>query len=259
MPSTEYAGLSITSDGPIRVVTLDRPGALNAVDEDLHAVLTRVWSDLADDEGARAVVLTGAGRAFCVGGDIGMMGRHKGDRSHNDRMTRQAETILLQMARFPLPVVAAVNGPAVGLGCSLALSCDIVLMAEGAFLCDPHIAVGLVPGDGGVLWPQITGIMRAKRYLLTGDRISAAEAVSFGMASEVVAADQLMNEAMAIAQRLAAAPAAALRDTKAALNLLTMQSFLGPMFLASRAERASIESEEHYQAVEEFQKRRAGG
>ena len=115
------------------------------------------------------------------------------------------------MLRFPLPVIAAVNGPAVGLGCSVALLSDIMLISEAAYLADPHIAVGLVAGDGGAaFWPLLTPIMRSREYLFTGDRIPAATAVELGFASRQVAPEELMTEARRLAERLAVQPAEAL-------------------------------------------------
>src|SRR5260221_12884219 len=111
------------------------------------------------------------------------------------------------MVRFPLPVIAAVNGPAVGLGCSLAVACDLVFMSELAFLADPHVTVGLVAGDGGAaLWPLLTSMLRAKEYLFTGDRIPATVAVELGLANRVVASDTLVADAIAVAHRLASMP-----------------------------------------------------
>ncbi|MCZ0997104.1 enoyl-CoA hydratase/isomerase family protein [Streptomyces mirabilis] len=178
--------ITVEADGDIRIVTLNRPERLNGVSEELHRRLADVWRELADDPGARAVVLTGAGRAFSAAG-LEHLRRHHGDPELRERSIRLDRSIQTAMIRFPLPVVAAVNGPAVGLGCSLALGCDLVLMAEDAYLADPHVSVGLVAGDGGVtLWPLLTSLLRAKEYLFTGDRIPAATAVELGLANRTV-------------------------------------------------------------------------
>ncbi len=129
------------------------------------------------------------------------------------------------MMSFPKPIVAAVNGPAVGLGCSLAVLSDIVLMSDQAFYADPHVSLGVVAADGGALaWPLMMSLLRAKEYLFTGERIVPALAVELGLANRVVAAADLHAEANALAERLAAQPQRALRDTKRALNLHLMSA-----------------------------------
>jgi enoyl-CoA hydratase len=154
------------------------------------------------------------------------------------------------MIRFPLPVIAAVNGPAVGLGCSLALSCDLVLLSDQAHLADPHLAIGLVPGDGGVaLWPLFTSMLRVKEFLFTGDRIGPEQAVALGLANRVVPAADLMAEALKLAQRLARLPARALRDTKRALNAHIERAVTGPLEIALQTELASMASPEHAERV----------
>jgi enoyl-CoA hydratase len=242
--------LTVAADGDVRVVTLNRPERLNGVSEELHRRLSEVWRELAQDTEARAVVLTGAGRAFSAGGDFDHLLRHHDDPELRERSIRLDRTIQTEMIRFPLPVVAAVNGPAVGLGCSLALGCDLVLMAEDAYLADPHVSVGLVAGDGGVtLWPLLTSLLRVKEYLFTGDRIPAATAVALGLANRTVPAGQLMDEALALAHRLAAQPAEALRATKAALAAVVEQVTRGGMEAALQAERSTMTSPDHIRVI----------
>jgi len=242
--------LQIAADGPVRVVTLNRPDALNATNEALHHALSLVWRKLADDADARAVVLTGAGKAFSAGGDFHFMTKLQRDAAFREKTMEEARTILMDMIRFPLPLVAAVNGPAVGLGCSLALSCDIVLISDRAHLADPHVNVGLVAGDGGAaLWPLFTSLLRAKEFIFTGDRIPAETAVQLGLANRVVTGDQLRDEALRLAHRLAALPARALRDTKRALNAHVEKAIAGPLEIAIQAELASFTSQEHVEAV----------
>ena len=245
--------LTVVADGDVRVVTLNRPERLNGVSEELHQRLAEVWRELAADPKARAVVLTGAGRAFSAGGDFDHLRRHHTDPDPRERSIRLDRTIQTEMIRFPLPVVAAVNGPAVGLGCSLALGCDLVLMAEDAYLADPHVSVGLVAGDGGVsLWPLLTSLLRVKEDLFTGDRIPAATAVELGLANRTVPAADLQREALALAGRLAAQPAEALRATKAALAVLVEQVSRGAMEAALMAERATMTSPDHIRIIDEL-------
>jgi enoyl-CoA hydratase len=242
--------LQVRADGAVRVVTLNRPDALNATNEVLHGALARVWRELADDPEANAVVLTGAGKAFSAGGDFHFMTKLQTDERFREKTMEEARTILLDMIRFPLPIVAAVNGPAVGLGCSLALSCDVVLISDRAHMADPHVNVGLVAGDGGAaLWPLFTSLLRAKEYIFTGDRIAPDVAVQIGLANRVVPADALMDEALRLAQRFAELPARALRDTKRALNAHVEKAVAGPLEIAIQAELTSLASPEHAERV----------
>jgi len=250
--------LGITADGPVRTVTLNRPDDLNAANEGMHAALADVWGRIAADPEARVAILTGAGRAFSAGGDFEWMTRIQSDLAYRQGIIDEARRILGEMLRFPLPIVAAVNGPAVGLGCSLALSCDLVLISDQAHLADPHVAVGLVAGDGGAaLWPFMTSLLRAKEYVFTGDRIGPELAVSLGLANRVVPHAELAAEASKLAHRLAALPARALQDTKRALNAHLAQAMTGPMEIALVAELQSMGSEEHRARVQELLARRS--
>jgi enoyl-CoA hydratase len=133
---------------------------------------------------------------------------------------RNARLLVDQILACHVPVIAAVNGPAVGLGCSIAVSCDIVLIADTAYMADTHVNVGLVAGDGGVVaWPFMMSMLKAKEYLFTGDRIPAETAVQLGLANRVVPHDDLMAEALTLAGRLAEQPPQALQETKRSLNL----------------------------------------
>jgi enoyl-CoA hydratase len=157
-----------------------------------------------------------------------------------------AATIVHEMIRFPLPVVAALRGAVTGLGCSLAVLSDFVLLADDAVYRDPHVAVGLVAADGGAAaWPSMTSLLTAKKYLLTGDPIPASQAVALGLASEVVAAADLSAEAFALANRLALLPATALRATKRALNLHLERAVSGVLDFGLSAEAHTMRSAEH--------------
>jgi enoyl-CoA hydratase len=238
--------LVVSADGPVRLVELNRPEQLNAASEALHTALAGVWDRLAADDGVRAVVLTGRGRAFSAGGDFRVMTRVQADEAFREQNIAEARKIITGMVRCPVPVIAAVNGPAVGLGCSLALLSDLVLMSERAYLADPHVQVGLAAGDGGALvLPLIAGPARAKELLFLGDRVSAPDAVRLGLANRVVPGERLLDEAMQLARRLAALPAAALRGTKRAVNLHLEHAMTAVMEAGLAAERDSMGSSEH--------------
>src|SRR5690606_37993562 len=249
-------GLTVTADGPVRTVLIDRPTELNAVNADVHRALAEVWRHLAADTAAGAVVLTGAGRAFSAGGDLDWITGFLDDPVARDESIREGAQIIEELLRFPLPVIAAVNGAAVGLGASIAVLCDIVLMSERAYLADPHVAVGLVAGDGGAaFWPLLTPILRTREYLFTGDRIDAATAVQVGLASRTVAADALVEEALALAHRLAAQPAEALRGTKRVVNMYLSHALAGPMQAGFAAEVVTMRTEAHRDRLRALRRR----
>ncbi len=253
MPDKNLYGLApevmVTAVGHLRIVTLNRPEHRNGINRVMHQSLARLWQDLADDDDVRAVVLTGAGECFSAGGDFDYMQENIDDAEMRSQTISETRAIITGMVRCPVPVIAAVNGPAVGLGCSLAVLSDIVLLAEGSFLADPHLRMGLVPGDGGLALPALVGLGRAKEYLFLGERIPAERAVQVGIASRVVTAVDLLTEAIALAERLAAVPPAALQDTKRALNGYLDYQLDRAFESAVQAELRSMHSGEHREAV----------
>lgn len=251
--------LVVRAEGPIRTVVINRPDELNAVNRELHWALANVWRQVAADREAKVVVLTGAGRTFSAGGDLGWITSFLDDPAARDESLREGLEIIEEMLRFPLPVIAAVNGPAVGLGCSLAVLSDIVLIADTAHLADPHVAVGLVAGDGGAaLWPLLTPILRSREYLYTGDRIPAATAVELGLATRTTAPDDLLPEAQRLAERLAAQPAAAIQGTKRVLNMHLSQALGGAVQAGFAAEAVTMTSDEHRERLLALHRRPVG-
>jgi enoyl-CoA hydratase len=211
--------LRVEARGAVRVLTLNRPAALNAADAALHGRLAAVWAELAADSGVAAIVLTGAGKAFSGGGDLELLSRMTADPKLRAEIMAEAAEIVRGMTSVRVPIIAAVNGPAVGLGCSLASMCDLVVMEEHAYFADPHVALGLVAADGGALtWPLLTSLLRAKEFILLGDRLSAADALSLGLANRVVPKGESLPKALELAERMAALPPQSLRETKALLN-----------------------------------------
>lgn len=247
--STHYDGLApeilVESDGPIRLVTLNRPDALNATNHELHGALARLFGLIDTDEQARAVVLTGAGRAFCAGGDYSYLDTLTTDDALRRETLRDARAIVTGLVDCRIPVVAAVNGPAVGLGCSLAALSDIVYIAESAHLADPHVLVGLVAADGGpVIWPLLTSLQLAKEYALLGERIPARRAAEIGLANHVCPDAEVVEQAMACARKLARLPRRALEDTKRVLNLHLERAVVATLDFALAAEDHSFVSPE---------------
>lgn len=235
--------IQVRADGPLRIITLNRPEALNAVNDPLHTGLAKLWPRLSEDRDARAAVLTGAGKAFSAGGDFAYLDEIRQDADLRARTIAHGRDIVLGMVRCRVPVVAAVNGPAVGLGCSLVALSDTVYLAESAYLSDPHVQVGLVAADGGPLtWPLHTSLLLAKEYALTGARIPAEKAVAMGLANHAVA--DPLAEAMACAKRIAGLPGQAVESTKRLLNLHLERAVLATLDFATNAEEQSFRTED---------------
>jgi enoyl-CoA hydratase/carnithine racemase len=248
--------LKVEADGPVRIVTLNRPEHMNAFDEELHEQFARMWAFVEGDTEVRAVVLTGAGRAFSAGGNIDDFEMFRSDIAARRRALRNGRRIVDELLNVHVPVVAAVNGPAVGLGATLSTLCDVVFIADSTFLQDPHVAVALVAGDGGaVTWPAHVSLLRAKRYLLTGDRVPAEEAVAIGLATEAVPADRVLAKATAFAHRLAGLPWQAVQDTKAILNQTLRQNAVAALGYGLAAESQSHDTAEYAAVPEQFRAR----
>jgi enoyl-CoA hydratase len=243
----------VEADGPVTVVTMNNPEMRNAFVDPLHEAMTDVWAHLADDPDCRVAVLTGAGRAFSGGGNVPGFIRDYEDPEHRRKSIRHARRLMDAMAAFHKPLIAAVNGPAVGLGCSVAVNCDIVLIAERAFIADTHVSIGLVAGDGGAVgWPLMMSLLKAKEYLFTGDRIPAQLAVELGLANRVVPDDDVVSEAVKLAHRLAQQPQQALQETKRALNLHLQAAIANVAPFALSAEAESFATEDVKNTVDGF-------
>lgn len=243
--------IEVREDGPLRIITLNRPEALNAVNDSLHTGLAKLWPQLSEDRDARAAVLTGRGKAFSAGGDFSYLKELRDDPDLRASTIAHGRDLVLGMARCRVPVVTAVNGPAVGLGCSLVALSDIVYMAETAYLADPHVQVGLVAADGGPLtWPLHTSLLLAKEYALTGARIPAERAVQMGLANHV-AADPTA-EALACAKKIAALPRQAVESTKRLLNLHLERAVLATLDFAMTAEHQSFQTDDFAAIIEKL-------
>ncbi|MFE4678255.1 enoyl-CoA hydratase/isomerase family protein [Streptomyces sp. NPDC056723] len=251
---SDYQNLTFHREGHVLTVELSRPDDYNAVNLDLHGELARVFAQIRKDEDVRAVVLTGQGKAFSAGGNV-----LKGERPKAgpvlDYFFKDARKLVTDLLEVPQPVIAAINGPAVGLGATLALLCDITLMSNTAMISDPHVVVGVVAGDGGLIaWPWLVGMSRAKEYLLTGDKLSAAEAERVGLVNRVVEPERLLEEAQALAGRLAGLPVRAIQGTKGALNRIWLDTANLTLDAALASEKECFACGDHQAAVDEFRK-----
>ncbi len=246
----DYRALRFERRERVLRISIEHPNqAQNAVDDLLHGELTQLFSDLKRESEARAVVLTGSRGIFSAGGDFAWFPTLS-DLTALEHLRRDAKQMIWDLLDVPIPIVAAINGPAVGLGASIALLCDVILIAESASIADPHVRVGLVAGDGGaVIWPLALGPARAKQYLLTGDRVSAAEAERIGLVNRVVPDAALEAESFAFAKRLADGAPLAVQYTKQAVNKLVKDA-LNVAFDASTAlEIVTFQSEDHREAL----------
>lgn len=245
--------LLVTAEGGLRIVTLNRPADLNASTTEMLLAYPRLFSALAQDPAARVAILTGAGRAFSAGGDMNHFVKTLEDADFARAVQENARRTIHGFIDLPIPVIAAVNGPAVGWGATMATLCDIVLMSEKSFMAEPHINIGLVVGDGiSVSWPLYTSLLRAKELIFTGDRITPQQAVEFGLANRVVAPENLMSEARTLAEKLMRQPREALRETKKLMNRYLHVSAAHHLDATLGRQLAATLSEEHHRIAKEF-------
>ena len=255
-----YAHLLLERHERVLVLTLNRPERLNALTHEMFDELVAALRTLDADDGSDVIVLTGAGRGFCAGGDMsGMPGA--GDDAYwqrEDRRVHPHERHLVDaLLWLEKPIIAMVNGPASGLGATIALFCDLVVASDAAFFNDSHLQVGLVAGDGGsVMWPLLAGLGRGKEYLMTSERVTAAEALRLGLINRAVPAEKLREETFALAMRIAANPPFAVRATKAAINRGLRRVVEDTMDLSQAWQRISHKMPDHQAAVQAFQERR---
>ncbi len=249
-----------TSPGgwPILLCTIDNPASdYNAVDATLHADFAALFARLKRNRRLRAVVLTGSKKAFCAGGDFAWFEQLR-EIDALEHLRRDAKSLIGDLLDIDVPIVAAINGAAVGLGASIALLTDAAVMADTATIADPHVRVGIVAGDGGTtIWPLVLGPMLAKRYLLTGDPVSATEALRLGLVTHVVSPDVVLDDALTLAGRLADAAPLAVRGTKAAVNKLVKDALNISFDTATNAEIVTLLSADHREALAARQDRRA--
>jgi 2-(1,2-epoxy-1,2-dihydrophenyl)acetyl-CoA isomerase len=235
-----YETIQLEMRGAVGIITLNRPNSLNAltteVARDFQAAVAEV-----QERGARAIVLTGAGRAFCAGGDLREMQRMaesegKVEAFFDEPLSLLNECILL-IRRTPVPFIAAVNGAASGGGCNLALACDLVIAAEGARFNQAFIKIGLVPDCGGTfILPRLVGWKRAAELMMTGDVVTAGNALEMGMINLVVPDQELLARALAMAEKLAQAPTVAIGRIKELLEASATNDYGGQLELERKAQ-----------------------
>lgn len=257
MDYTGYNCIAFKRDGKILTATLNRPEARNAINPDLDGELVRLFWDVDRDPEVNVLVLTGAGKAFSAGGDIPGMLASIEDMGLFENGYKNGKRILQGILDCEKPIIARVNGDAIGLGATLALFCDIVIADETARIADPHVKVGLVAGDGGaVIWPQLVGYAKTKQYLLSGDLMTAAEAAQMGLIAHAVPAGELDAKVAEWAAKLGQGAQKAIRYTKALINIGLKQQLAAMVDAGFALETVSSRSADHAEAVDAFVNKR---
>jgi enoyl-CoA hydratase len=257
MRFSDYQATQFRRDGKVLHATFNRPDTLNAVDPELHHDLNRLFGDVAEDPETHVLVITGAGRAFSAGGNIEQMQKLIDRPELFAEDMGSAKRLIFSMLDCPKPVIAKVNGHAMGLGATLALFSDIIIAADHAKIGDPHVSVGYVAGDGGaVIWPQLIGYARAKQYLLTGDHLLAAEAAQIGLINRAVPASDLDKVVDDFAQRLANGASKAIQWTKLSINIGLRQVAASVLDASMAYEALSNNTRDHAEAVAAFREKR---
>jgi len=258
---SRYECIRVEKADKLATVTLNRPDSLNAVNPQMHHELERLWLDLAEDDEVNAILLTGAGKAFCAGGDVkGMASRADGEKGKQRRFAlnpASGRRLVQNMLDVEQPIIGAINGDAVGLGATIALFCDVIVASEKARFGDPHVRVGIVAGDGGaVIWPALVGPARAKEFLMRGHLVHGTDAAKMGLVNYAVPPDEVLTKARAIAQELADGPTWAIRWSKLSVNKW-LKDQVNLILDASLAyEMITFTTEDHKEAARAFVEKR---
>jgi enoyl-CoA hydratase/carnithine racemase len=248
-------------DGDVAVITLNRPDSRNPLDQETQDALIAAVQRLDTEPGIRVAILTGAGTAFSSGGNV----RRMGAAATAERTPPQArhyyrhgiQRIPLAIERCEVPIIAAVNGPAIGAGCDLACMCDVRIAAESARFAESFVKLGIIPGDGGAwLLPRVVGFAKASEMALTGDPFSAAEALACGLVSKVVPDAELMDAACAIAARIAANPPQAVRMTRRLLREAWNAKLDAVLELAAAMQAVAHTTADHKEALAAMREKR---
>lgn len=260
-PYAHYHDLKVTVADKVATVALNRPEARNAINQRLIRELRTIWDDLADDMAVNAVLLTGSGDWFSVGGDVkAMSDRPGGDvleegEVHDPMVSRRLVTRLLELDK---PIVCAIEGDCAGLAATIALLCDITVMSEDARIGDSHVnKVGLVAGDGGtVIWPLLVGVNKAKECLMLGRLLKGREAERIGLVNHSLPKAEVLPLARKLAQELADGPVWATRWTKLSVNQIVKQRVNQLLEASMALEQVTFELADHKEATRAFKEKR---
>ncbi|MGB3622789.1 enoyl-CoA hydratase/isomerase family protein [Ketobacter sp. MCCC 1A13808] len=256
-PVRQYNKLSLIRDGRLLTITMNRAELMNAVNLEMLQELADVFTYAAQDMDSDVVVLTGAGRAFSAGGDLEHIEGNAANPENFEYEARLAKQIVFSMLDMEKPLICRMNGHAVGLGATLALMCDVIFAADTAKIGDPHVALGLVAGDGGAaIWPQRIGFGRAKEFLMTGDLLTAAKAEEIGLINHCVAAENLDAEVSAFCDRMLNGATKAIRWTKVLINQELKRIVHNVLDTGLAYEGLSAHSADHREGVRALQEKR---
>lgn len=257
---THYKSVLVERTGFVAELRLNRPDILNAFDDQLINELPEVLVELARDPGVRAVVLTSTGKHFSAGGDMDTIVAGHEDLDVLMRGVDDGRRLFRAFTDFPKPMVVAVQGSCFGVATSLVLTADAVVTTPTATLSDPHVHIGLVAGDGGVVaWPLSAGLARARRHLLWGEPISGAQAHEYGLVSDLADDDDSARAAaFALAERVAALPPVAVQLTKRSLNRVVASRTHDVLDTSFYLEALSNRSADALEAVNAFREKREG-
>ena len=245
------------SDG-VATITLNRPDVLNSTNDELYGELTSLIKTVAEDPNVGCIILTGAGRGFCAGADVKSMNPDMKPLARRTRHRGILRDVLYPLANIEKPVIAAVNGPAVGAGFNLALAADIVIASEAAVFSQIFTRLALVPDLGGLYFlTRVVGLNKAKELCFTARKISAAEALDLGIINRVVPAADLIPEARKLAIEIAAGPATALAMIKNLLNKSSTSTLEQMLEYESYAQTIAYITPEHAEGVQAFREKRA--
>lgn len=252
-----YQALNVSVADRVATLSLNSGQRFNAVTAQMHVELAHIFQDLANDDDVNVIVLTGAGNAFCAGADLNWVKQQLDSPPTIWDARREGRGIVLGILDCPKPVIARVNGDAMGLGASLALLCDIIVAADHVRIADPHVRIGLVAGDGGALiWPALVGYARAKEFLLTGNMVTAPQAASMGLINYAVPVEQLDEKVQGFARQLADGASQAIRLTKLATNTLLRQAVDSVLEASLANECHTFHTADHAEGVSAFLERR---
>ncbi len=254
----QYETLALTREGRRLTITMNMPDTMNAVTALMHEELAEVFTVAAMDEGSDVIVLTGAGRAFSAGGNLDHLANNAANPHLFEKDLQQAKRILGAILDLEKPLICRMNGHAVGLGATLALFCDIVYASEKAKIGDPHVALGLVAGDGGaIIWPQRIGLTLAKEFLLTGELLGAQRAADIGLINKCLPAEELDAAVDELCGKLLNGAQNAIRWTKVLTNM-ELKRLAGSVLEAGIAyEAVSVRTPDHQEGVKALQEKRA--
>ena len=257
MEYPDYKHLRIDKADGIATLTMDSGEKMNAVNWHMHHELGTVFQLLAADDEVRVIVFTGANGAFCAGANLNWLSNQLDNPPPAQESRSGGRAIVLGMLDCPKPIIARVNGDAIGLGASLALLSDIIIADENARIADPHVRIGLVAGDGGALiWPLLIGYARAKEFLLTGNAVTAPDAARMGLINYAIPAAELDAKVAKFARQLADGASMAIQFTKAATNIPLKQAVESVLESSLALENLTMRSADVREGVMSFLERR---